>query len=95
MFDSLQTYKTQLAQVNEALEADPSNTELQTLKDELNNLITLTESLVKDQARSSSSSQGAKTHHDSSAAPQPPRALKAGDECTAKYSVSTYISFRR
>ncbi|CAO1613840.1 unnamed protein product [Sympodiomycopsis kandeliae] len=87
MDSDLQTYKTQLAQVNEALEADPSNTELQTLRDELNNLITLTESLVKDQARSSSSSNGAKTQNDSStAAPQPPRALKAGDDCTAKYS---------
>lgn len=41
----LELYRTQLAQVEAALQADSENAELQTLRSELNNLIRLTESL--------------------------------------------------
>ncbi|GAC98358.1 hypothetical protein PHSY_005951 [Pseudozyma hubeiensis SY62] len=42
----LELYKLQLSQVTTALEADPSNQDLTNLRDELTNLIQLTESLV-------------------------------------------------
>ncbi|CAO1635363.1 unnamed protein product [Parajaminaea phylloscopi] len=51
----IQEYETQLAQANEALQADPENADLQTLKDELTNLISLTRSLAREQAASGSS----------------------------------------
>ncbi|KAJ9475302.1 Tudor domain-containing protein [Pseudozyma hubeiensis] len=42
----VELYKLQLSQVTTALEADPSNQDLTNLRDELTNLIRLTESLV-------------------------------------------------
>lgn len=51
----LALYKSQLEQVSTALESDPDNDELQTLKVELENLISLTQSLVHSTAPDSSS----------------------------------------
>lgn len=49
----LQTYEYQLGQVSEALQADPGNEELTTLKAELENLISLTRSLIGDAGETS------------------------------------------
>lgn len=49
----LQTYEYQLGQVTEALQADPGNEELTTLKAELENLISLTRSLIGDAGETS------------------------------------------
>lgn len=94
-------YEFQLSQVNDALGADPDNAELKTLKDELTNLISLTKSLAAEQSTSSSHSRAqvsssasvepaAKSASGTASPSAPPvqAALKAGDECVAKYAVS-------
>lgn len=89
MDSDLETYKEQLAQVESALSSDPSNSELSTLKAELENLISLTQSL----ASSSSSVPSA----EDVAPPPPPAKAKAkaeaqsqpfasGQEVLARYS---------
>ncbi|PWN27312.1 hypothetical protein BDZ90DRAFT_260402 [Jaminaea rosea] len=85
--DELAEYKEQLNQVNEALQLDPDNEELKTLRGELNQLIELTQSLHPQHAASSS-----KASSSSPVPPPQPRSterqinLKAGDECLAKYA---------
>lgn len=89
--EDLKEYKEQLAQVDEALQLDPNDAELKTLREELMHLIDLTQSLHPQPAASSSSSSSSPApppsipaSSSSSAMPN----LKAGDDCMAKYAVS-------
>ncbi|ORX91290.1 hypothetical protein K493DRAFT_317366 [Basidiobolus meristosporus CBS 931.73] len=51
--EELASYQYQLDQVNTALQADPENAELNKLKQDLGDLITLTESFLQQQAQAS------------------------------------------
>lgn len=95
----LQEYQTQLGQVEAAIEADPGNEELKNLREGLNNLIDLTKSIA-GQAHAStsapssfsapSSSSAEPIRESSTAATKPSRpTFAAGDDCLAKYAVST------
>ena len=77
----LEQYQLQLSQVETALEADPSNTELSELRNELKQLIDLTEQALAQ----ASSSKAAETSRKSASA-TPSHSWSAGDECLAKYS---------
>ncbi|KAF8912731.1 hypothetical protein CPB84DRAFT_1721509 [Gymnopilus junonius] len=78
----LETYQVQLSQVELALSADPSNTELASLRDELKELIGLAQAAIAQaEAASSSKSESRK-----STTATPTHTLSAGDECLAKYS---------
>ncbi|CCF49232.1 hypothetical protein NDA11_000012 [Ustilago hordei] len=55
----LELYKTQLAQATTALKSDPDNADLQNLKSELENLISLTQSLVESTTDVTSQAQHA------------------------------------
>ncbi|CAL4121466.1 unnamed protein product, partial [Meganyctiphanes norvegica] len=50
LITSVQTYKLQLDQVEAALTSDPNNAELQKLKEDLNEVLTLTKNLIETQA---------------------------------------------
>ncbi|PPQ88605.1 hypothetical protein CVT25_010181 [Psilocybe cyanescens] len=78
----LETYQVQLSQVEVALSADPTNTELASLRDELKELIELTQAAIAqaEAAASSSKSESRK------ATSTPTHAWSAGDDCLAKYS---------
>lgn len=76
----LETYQVQLEQVDEALKADPDNEEFQSLRSELNQLITLTEQAIA--VASASSASTAKKSHKGVTLP----VFTAGDECLAKWS---------
>ncbi|KAF9270281.1 hypothetical protein L218DRAFT_992918 [Marasmius fiardii PR-910] len=78
----LETYKVQLSQVDAALAAEPDNTELQSLRKELNELIGLTEAALAQAASSSSKAESSRK----SATSTPTHAWSAGSECLAKYS---------
>lgn len=86
--EDLETYQVQLQQVEAALANDPDNDELKDLRNELKELISLTEqALAQRSAAATSSSSSApgsskKQGAQSVSAPQ----WKAGDECLAKYS---------
>jgi hypothetical protein len=96
----LKTYEQQLVQVQGALIADNDNEELINLEIELKNLISLTKQLL-GQAESSTASVNAGTETTSNkkgagttsiAGPSHTAEVKhyaAGDECQAKYAVST------
>lgn len=73
----LETYQVQLSQVELALQADPDNEELTSLRSELKELIQLTEASL---AQSEHSVTKRKT------APTPGHVFLAGDEVLAKYS---------
>ncbi|KAJ3767004.1 hypothetical protein FB446DRAFT_756310 [Lentinula raphanica] len=77
----LETYQVQLSQVDAALQAEPDNAELASLRDELKELINLTEQALAQAAASSS-----KVESSRKAASTPSLAWSAGDECMAKYS---------
>jgi len=80
----LETYQVQLSQVELALSADPSNTELASLRSELKELIELSQAAIAQaeaSAASSSKSDNRKNNHTT-----PGHAWSAGDECLAKYS---------
>lgn len=93
----METFQAQLEQVEQAVKADPSNTELTSLAEELKELISLTEQSIaavnpskatssanstSAPAKSSSSTPGASSTSASTGKP----AWVAGDECLAKYS---------
>ncbi|KXN89961.1 Serine/threonine-protein kinase rio2 [Leucoagaricus sp. SymC.cos] len=79
----LETYQVQLSQVEAALSADPDNTELASLRSELQELIQLTEVAIgQAEATSSSKTEGSRR----SATSTPAHTWSAGDECLAKYS---------
>ncbi|KDQ11598.1 hypothetical protein BOTBODRAFT_114271 [Botryobasidium botryosum FD-172 SS1] len=90
----LETYQVQLSQVELALDADPSNAELTSLRDELKELITLTETALAQiegaAASASTSSTKPKPSADSHSRKSNPassaQVFAAGDECLAKYS---------
>ncbi|KAG8712579.1 hypothetical protein FRC08_014352 [Ceratobasidium sp. 394] len=92
----LETYQVQLSQVELALASDPDNEELTSLRSELKELISLTETaLAQADGPSSSAPATVATSRSASATPHPPRSkqpagpgasLQAGDECLAKYS---------
>jgi survival-of-motor-neuron-related-splicing factor 30 len=79
----LETYQVQLSQVELALSADPSNSELLSLHSELQELIDLTQTaLAQAEAASSSKAESSRKI----AATAPTKTWSAGDECLAKYS---------
>ncbi|KAJ4486225.1 hypothetical protein J3R30DRAFT_3283433 [Lentinula aciculospora] len=78
----LETYKVQLSQVDTALQAEPDNAELASLRAELQELINLTQTALAQAAEASSS----KVESSRKAASTPSLAWSAGDECMARYS---------
>ena len=85
--EDLETYQVQLQQVEVALASDPDNDGLKDLRNELKELISLTEQALAQQAAAATSSSvsgssSKKQNAQSASAPQ----WKAGDECLAKYS---------
>ena len=80
----LETYQVQLAQVELALSADPSNTELSSLRSELKELIELSQAAIAQAEASASSSKSAENRKNNNTTPG--HAWSAGDECLAKYS---------
>lgn len=90
----LETYQVQLSQVELALASDPDNEELTSLRSELKELISLTETALAETegasaapAASTSAPQSTSTHASKSKHNATPAAsLQAGDECLAKYS---------
>jgi len=79
----LETYQVQLAQVELALSADPSSTELSSLRSELKELIELSQVAIAQAEASASSSKPDNRKSNNST---PGHAWSAGDECLAKYS---------
>lgn len=79
----LETYQVQLSQVEAALQADPDNAELASLRAELQELISLTQTALA-QAEEASSSKVESSRKTSSFTPT--ATWSAGDECMAKYS---------
>ncbi|KAJ2460104.1 hypothetical protein GGF42_001059 [Coemansia sp. RSA 2424] len=71
----IELYVTKLAEVELALSADPGNTELQTLKSEIEDLLLLSNQLQEPNAPNTAEPTDAKTPE-----------WKIGDECEAKYS---------
>ncbi|KZT75191.1 hypothetical protein DAEQUDRAFT_761135 [Daedalea quercina L-15889] len=79
----LETYQVQLEQVEQALATDPENAELKDLRNELKELIELTQAAVAQQEAASSSKAESSRK---AAAVSTARTWSAGDECLAKYS---------
>jgi survival-of-motor-neuron-related-splicing factor 30 len=82
--EGLETYQVQLSQVELALAADPDNAELTSLRDELQELINLTTTLIS-QSGSAPPSKSTDTSRKTITAQQS-TTWSAGDECLAKYS---------
>lgn len=81
----LEAYQVQLSQVEVALSADLGNAELTSLRDELKELIQLTQAAIaQSEAAASSSKEGSSNHNRKHATPT--HKCSAGDECLAKYS---------
>ena len=80
----LETYQVQLSQVEQALVADPDNTELKDLRNELKELIELTQAALAQQQAAASSSKAESSRK--AAVATATRSWAAGDECLAKYS---------
>jgi survival of motor neuron-related-splicing factor 30 len=80
--EDLETYQVQLSQVELALEADPANSELSSLRDELKELITLTQTALDQAAAASSKAESSRKAQLATSGHN----LSAGDECLAKYS---------
>lgn len=78
----LETYQVQLTQVEAALETDPDNAELSSLRDELKELVTLTEAALAQAESTSKPDTSRKRDKDAAAT----HSFSAGDECLAKYS---------
>jgi len=85
----LETYQVQLSQVELALVSDPSNAELTSLRSELKELISLTETAL-DQAEAASASAVASSSKSKSQSHDKTTAVSvtftAGEEALAKYS---------
>jgi survival-of-motor-neuron-related-splicing factor 30 len=80
--DDLETYQVQLSQVELALSADPDNTELSSLRSELQELIRLTQAaVVQAEATTSKSDPSRKV-----TVSAPSHTWAAGEDCLAKYS---------
>ncbi|KAF5390168.1 hypothetical protein D9757_002869 [Collybiopsis confluens] len=79
----LETYQVQLSQVETALQAEPDNEELASLRTQLQELINLTKTAIA-QAEEASSSKAEPSRKSSYQTPA--IAWSAGDECMAKYS---------
>jgi hypothetical protein len=83
----LEEYQLQLTQVETALEADPDNAELASLRSELNQLIELAQTAIAQaEAAAASSSSKQKSSHGASSSATPTHAWGAGDDCLARYS---------
>ncbi|RPD82004.1 hypothetical protein L226DRAFT_564637 [Lentinus tigrinus ALCF2SS1-7] len=84
----LETYQVQLSQVELALDADPENSELISLRSELKELIELTQAAIAQQeaAASSSKADSKKASSSSAATASTSKAWAAGDDVLAKYS---------
>ena len=80
----LETYQVQLSQVEQALVADPDNAELKDLRNELKELIELTQAALAQQQAATSSSKAESSRK--AAVATTTRTWAAGDECLAKYS---------
>ncbi|CAL1695390.1 unnamed protein product [Somion occarium] len=81
----LETYQVQLSQVDTALEADPSNAELASLRSELKELIALTQTAIAQQEAAASSSK-AEASRKAAASSSTAKVWGAGDDCLARYS---------
>lgn len=82
----LETYQAQLDQVELALQSDPENTELASLKSELLELIELTKAAIAQHEAAASSSKAEASRKAAQAAASHTKAFVAGDDCLAKYS---------
>ncbi|THH30083.1 hypothetical protein EUX98_g4115 [Antrodiella citrinella] len=83
MDKDLETYQVQLSQVETTLEADPDNDGLVTLRNELKELIELTQAaIVAEQASSSKAESSRKAAVGAASS----KTWSAGDDCLAKYS---------
>ena len=82
----LETYQVQLSQVELALSADPSNTELTSLRDELKELIELAQAAIAQAEAAPPSKAEPSSSSRKHAASTPSHTWSAGDECLAKYS---------
>ncbi|TEB34955.1 hypothetical protein FA13DRAFT_1625165 [Coprinellus micaceus] len=83
----LEEYQLQLNQVETALEADPDNAELASLRSELKQLIELTQSAIAQAEATAVSSSSKQKSNSTAAAPSTPQhAWSAGDDCLARYS---------
>lgn len=80
----LETYQVQLTQVESALQADPDNNELASLRSELKELIQLTEASIAQSEQQAQSSSQAKRKQ--SVTTERTTSFAAGDEVLAKYS---------
>ncbi|KAG8905654.1 hypothetical protein FRB99_008495 [Tulasnella sp. 403] len=81
----LETYQVQLSQVELALVSDPSNAELTSLRSELKELISLTETAIA-QAEAAAATASSSKSKSSAANAVSSTAFAAGDDCLAKYS---------
>ena len=83
----LQTYRDQLAYVNLSLEADPTKDDLLKLKNELNELIELTQTAISQTSGSASKLEGASKAKGKGKETnwQDNGPYKAGMDCMAKY----------
>lgn len=85
----VETYQAQLAQVEAALQSDPSNEGYESLRSELAELIELTKATLAQQEAATSSSKSEISRKAAAAAATASGSSKtfgAGDECLAKYS---------
>jgi survival of motor neuron-related-splicing factor 30 len=83
--EDLETYQVQLTQVELALAADPDNAELASLRSELQELISLTKTVISQSEAAASSSKSIDTSRKTTVTQQSIN-WSAGDECLAKYS---------
>ncbi|KAF8922479.1 hypothetical protein CPB85DRAFT_1267778 [Mucidula mucida] len=88
----LETYQVQLSQVELALTNDPSNTDLELLRTELQDLIELTKTAIAEAEAAASSSKAESSRK--AVASTPAVTWKAGDECLAKYSDGSWYPAR-
>lgn len=81
--EDLETYQVQLSQVELALDADPDNAELASLRTELKELIDLTQTaLAQVEAAASSKAESSRKANGASSSYN----WAAGEDCLAKYS---------
>ncbi|BFZ60239.1 hypothetical protein YB2330_001267 [Saitoella coloradoensis] len=86
----VEQYEYQLSQVTQALEADPSNKELQSLKAELSDLIALTKSYLTEASKEATQTQTSSSGSAFKSTSQPAKtsekvSFKVGDEVMAKW----------